>query len=162
MVVGGYNQNETNGLLRDVELLSTSPNNFCTKRVAPLPGRAFDVETHISYEAATLGMTGQVTKGEVIVCGGKNGDNNLDKCYKYDPFTNKWNYKDMPKLKHARNFASSNIDKDGNLWVIGGASGSKAAESTEIFDFQKQRWRRGLPLPKELRDSGLSSHCSVR
>ena len=38
MVVGGYNFNATNGLISDVELVSTTKGNACSKRVRPLPG----------------------------------------------------------------------------------------------------------------------------
>ena len=38
MVVGGYNFNATNGLISDVELVSTNEGNACSKRVRPLPG----------------------------------------------------------------------------------------------------------------------------
>ena len=38
MVVGGYNFNATNGLISDVELVSTTQGNTCSKRVRPLPG----------------------------------------------------------------------------------------------------------------------------
>ena len=60
MVVGGYNQDIPNGLTNDVEMLSLTPNNLCTKRARPLPTRAFDFGTHIEKDAATLGMTGLV------------------------------------------------------------------------------------------------------
>lgn len=66
MVVGGYNKNLPNGLTNDIELLSTTPNNLCTKRVRPLPTKYFDVVTHIEKEAATLGMTGQVREREMF------------------------------------------------------------------------------------------------
>ena len=38
MVVGGYNFNATNGLISDVELVSATAGNACSKRVRPLPG----------------------------------------------------------------------------------------------------------------------------
>ena len=44
MVVGGYNFNATNGLISDVELVSTTKGNACSKRVRPLPGVNFDCE----------------------------------------------------------------------------------------------------------------------
>lgn len=65
-------------------------------------------------------------------------------------------------MAHKRNHASSVLDADGNLWVLGGVDGSDNADSTEIFDFGNDRWRKGRPLPAELRDSGLNSHCAVR
>ena len=38
MVVGGYNSNATNGLINDVELVSATEGNACSRRVRPLPG----------------------------------------------------------------------------------------------------------------------------
>lgn len=58
MVVGGYSPTLPNGLLADVELISPSKGNACTKRVRPLPGVWYDVGTHLEKESASLGMTG--------------------------------------------------------------------------------------------------------
>ena len=61
MVVGGYSPSVPNGLLHDVELISPTKGNACTKRVRPLPGTWYDLETHLEKDSATLGMTGETT-----------------------------------------------------------------------------------------------------
>ena len=35
--------------------------------------------------------------------------------------------------------------------MLGGVNGTAAADSTEIFDFRRRRWRKGRPLPSYLR-----------
>eukprot|EP00095_Tigriopus_kingsejongensis_P000444 maker-scaffold492_size156171-snap-gene-0.17 protein:Tk00444 transcript:maker-scaffold492_size156171-snap-gene-0.17-mRNA-1 annotation:"AT19278p" len=165
MVVGGYNEEFFNGLLRDVELISPEPGNLCTKRVRPLLGRSFNISGNIEFEAATLGMTGQVTKDTVIFCGGKNGDDNLNTCYQYDTLANDWiksPTSKLPSMLEKRYLAGSSLDERGDLWVLGGSNGAGAADSTEIFDFKSKTWKRGKPLPSYYRDSGLNSHCVVR
>ncbi len=74
MVAGGYNADAPNGLLHDVELVSPTPGNLCSKRVRPLPGRRFDLVTHVEKESATLGLTGQVAHDAAMVCGGRTGE----------------------------------------------------------------------------------------
>eukprot|EP00094_Tigriopus_californicus_P006154 TCALIF_05926-PA protein Name:"Similar to snk Serine protease snake (Drosophila melanogaster)" AED:0.19 eAED:0.19 QI:0/0.83/0.71/0.85/0.66/0.71/7/188/824 len=165
MVIGGYNENEFNGLLRDVELISAEPNNLCTKRVRPLNGRVFNVSGNTEYEAGTLGMTGQVTKDAAIVCGGKNGDDNLNTCHKYLPLDNDWIKSpvsgELPNMLEPRFYAGSALDEQGNMWVLGGSKGGASADSTEVFNFRSKRWQPGRPLPGYYRDSGLNSHCVV-
>ena len=72
----------------------------------------------------------------------------------------------MTSMKHKRYLAAAVLDNDDNMWVLGGTANSKPAEGTEIFRYQPpprtSRWRRGRPLPEDLRDSGLQSHCAVR
>ncbi len=113
-----------------------------------------------------------------MICGGKSGAGNLNTCQTYNPHTNKWSVvlkqmqqwrltlvlrnRDVPSMRFKRHQAASVLDKDGNMWMLGGIDGSDSADATEIFDFAENRWREGHPLPRELRDSGLSSHCAVR
>ena len=61
-----------------------------------------------------------------------------------------------------RYLAASVLDPSGNFWMLGGTDGSSAAESTEIYEYERKAWRKGFPLPPELRDTGLQSHCAVR
>jgi hypothetical protein len=68
----------------------------------------------------------------------------------------------MEPLLEARHYAASVLDERGNLWMLGGVNGTSAADSTEIFDFRSRRWRKGRPLPSDLRDSGIAYHCAVR
>lgn len=95
-----------------------------------------------------------------MACGGKNGDDNRRTCYQYDPPGNVWTR--MADMLEKRHQASSVLDENGNIWILGGVDGSSAADSTELYDYRRRRWRKGKPLPSELRDSGLSSHCTVR
>ena len=115
MVVGGYSKYknlknpETNeciedengeckknpGLINDVELLSLEEGNFCTKVVSPIFGRSYLLGEDedgfvIENEAETLGLTGVFSKDTAIVCGGKNGDGDLNSCYEWNSEINKY------------------------------------------------------------------------
>jgi hypothetical protein len=72
----------------------------------------------------------------------------------------------MASMTHKRYQAASVLDDRGDIWVLGGTHDSRAADTTEVFQYQspprKGRWRKGRPLPADLRDSGISSHCAVR
>ena len=69
-------------------------------------------------------------------------------------------------MTHKRYYAASVMDDKGNMWVLGGTHDSKNADSTEIYQYRPKprhgRWRKGYPLPADLRDTGISSHCAVR
>ena len=61
----------------------------------------------------------------------------------------------MEEMSVARHYAAAVLDESGDLWMLGGVShGSAAADSTEIFDFRRRRWRKGRPLPAYLRSVG--------
>ena len=67
-----------------------------------------------------------------------------------------------------RKFSGSVLDQNGDFWILGGSGGyNDASDSTEIYNYQSAvrgfgRWRKGFPLPTELRDTGLESQCSVK
>ena len=70
-------------------------------------------------------------------------------------------------MTQKRHQAASVLDKNGDIWVLGGTSNSSAADSTEIYNYRPAsrgygRWRKGFPLPQALRDTGLQSHCTVK
>ena len=70
-------------------------------------------------------------------------------------------------MSHKRFYGSSVLDPKGNFWVLGGTANSQNADSTEIYEYKPKergfgRWRKGFPLPAELRDTGIQSQCSVR
>ncbi len=44
MVAGGYNDETPNGLTDDVELVSSTPGNLCSKRVRPITGRKYGAD----------------------------------------------------------------------------------------------------------------------
>lgn len=165
MVVGGYNSNRPNGILNDVELITSKRNNVCSKHVRPIFGKAYKLpDGSIENEAQALGLTGQFTKDAPIVCGGKNGFENLNTCYEFNSTVNRWY--PIPHMAHKRYYATSVLDERGNMWVLGGTHNSKASDSTEIYRYKPLprggRWSRGKPLPPDLRDSGISGHCTVR
>ena len=65
-----------------------------------------------------------------------------------------------------RYYSSSVLDQNGNLWVLGGTHNSTNSDSTEVYEYKPApkmgKWRKGYPLPTELRDTGLESQCAVR
>ncbi len=42
LVAGGFNDAASNGMTHDVELISSTPNNKCLKRVAPFSGNMYE------------------------------------------------------------------------------------------------------------------------
>ena len=78
-------------------------------------------------------------------------------------------------MTQKRSGATSVLDSNGDMWVLGGAANSSAADSTEIYNYKAPkkengqleaqgagRWRTGFPLPVALRDTGISNTCSVK
>ena len=68
----------------------------------------------------------------------------------------------MPEsMSYERHYASSVLDKNDDLWVIGGTHDSKTADTTEVLQYQgpgKAKWRKGYALPFELRDTGKCTY----
>ena len=88
MVVGGYNSQKK--LLNDVELVSATPNNVCSKHVRPIFGRAYQYEDgSIKNEGEMLGHVGVFAQDAPRVCGGKNAFDNLNTCYEFDATVNR-------------------------------------------------------------------------
>ena len=98
------------------------------------------------------------------VCGGKNdiiGYGNINKCLEYQIEKNEW--KEIATMNQPRYRASSTLDNDGFLWVLGGThDNSSTLLSTEVYFSDQKRWRDGYPLPPALRDTGIDSQCTVR
>ena len=86
------------GLINDVEIISLTPRTLksCTKFVNKVNGFDYpigydgDGNPIIENEAEALGVTGQFTKDAAIVCGGKNGDGDVETCYEWDSEINKY------------------------------------------------------------------------
>ena len=65
-------------------------------------------------------------------------------------------------MTNERYYGSSVLTPEGDLWVLGGTHNSKTADSTEVLEYKprdesaepKGRFRKGFPLPTELRDTG--------
>ena len=66
-----------------------------------------------------------------------------------------------------RRAAASTVDKDGNLWILGGSDkfsggGLGTSEVLRINDDGVWEWEEGPALPKEVQKSGLIQHCVVK
>ena len=88
LVAGGYS---SGSLINDIELISGENNRACSKSVTPIFGSKYlDIENENKtiYDGDALGMTGQFTNEAAIICGGKNGIDNLNTCYEYNPIEN--------------------------------------------------------------------------
>jgi hypothetical protein len=57
MVVGGFSSKKANGVINDIELISTKKSNLCSKHVKPIFGRRFNQDGVIQNEYDALGMT---------------------------------------------------------------------------------------------------------
>ena len=73
-----------------------------------------------------------------------------------------YGWKDIPPMKTPRFGATSSLTPDGDLWILGGNFDSQTTLKTEVFDFDRMVWRTGIELPEAFRDTGLTSHCTVR
>ena len=85
LVAGGYS---SGSLINDIELISGENNTACSRSVKPIFGSGFRDGNETFYEGDALGMTGQFTKEAAIICGGKNGIDNLNTCYEYNLIEN--------------------------------------------------------------------------
>ena len=87
--------------------------------------------------------------------------------YKEDPSGVVDHVDGIPGMKHTRFYASSVLNEDGDMWVIGGAApgSDNASDTTEVYTYLprgKGKWRTGPALPPAYRDTGIESHCTVR
>ena len=98
-----------------------------------------------------------------LVCGGKNdipGLGYIDKCLEYQIGQNEW--KEIAAMEQPRFRASSTLDKNGFLWILGGIHNSNPLRTTEVYFSNQKRWRDGYQLPPALKDTGIDSQCTVR
>ena len=98
-----------------------------------------------------------------LVCGGRNdipGLGDINKCLKYQIGQNEW--KEIAAMEQPRFRASSTLDKNGFLWILGGINNSNTLRTTEVYSSNQKRWRDGYQLPPALRDTGIDSQCTVR
>ena len=64
----------------------------------------------------------------------------------------RWNQ--ITEMTHKRFYPSSTLDKNGNIWVLGGTANSSNADSTEVYEYKpggNGLWRKGYPLPVDYR-----------
>ena len=68
-------------------------------------------------------------------------------------------------MSQKRFYASSVLDENGDIWVLGGTAENNQSDSTEVYVYKPKgegSWRKGVPLPQDFRDTGIESHCTVR
>ena len=106
----------------------------------------------------------------LLVCGGISDIENAqfvqDICRRYDAKNNKWIEMDS-RMISPRRAAASTVDKDGNLWIIGGSDkfdggGLGTSEVLRKNEDGLWEWEEGPALPKEVQKSGLIHHCVVK
>ena len=164
MVAFGYGKEDPSapfGFLLDIEVLSSKKANKCTKRVAPTRSAARTFRWNndtVEYEATKYGMTGLVSKDNILVCGGKKA------CYEYDHAANIW--REGAQMQESRFRAVSVLSMEGNMLILGGVGpNSKPTHgpgSSEFYDPRTRTWRYWKPLPQYHRDSGITNHCVAR
>ena len=96
----------------------------------------------------------------MTVCGGRNCNEELDKCNRYDFTDFKW--KEIPPMNSRRIGATSSLTPEGDIWILGGTTQSENNLKTEVYDFERDVWRTGIELPEVFRDTGITDHCTVR
>ena len=78
----------------------------------------------------------------------------------------------ISSMKEKRYYGASALDKNGDLWMIGGNNGeSETSKETELYrlsvegrflqQLNSNHWKNGYPLPEELKLSGIESQCVV-
>ena len=68
-------------------------------------------------------------------------------------------------MQFKRFYASSVLNNEGDMWVLGGTAVNNASDTSEVYAYGPRgtgRWQKGPPLPPDYRDTGLESHCTVR
>ena len=88
--------------------------------------------------------------------------NELDEATIYGPYQD-----GIPKMTNQRFLATSVLNENGDIWVIGGISAGKRvfSDSTEVYKYKPRgegQWLKGAPIPDDYRDTGIVSHCTVR
>ena len=86
----------------------------CTKFVSPLFGFGYilgkDEDGPIwENEAELLGHTGIFTKDTAIICGGQNGDGDVNACYEWDFMVNRYVTIPCCKIIHAKDIIECKI-----------------------------------------------------
>ena len=140
VVIGGWNRNSS--LLDHVEVFD---GDACNMEIARLP-------------SPRRGMTAAWIGGEILVCGGFNDTESLNRCWSYNAEKDEWKEKNDLKPIQERHFAAS-TKAQAQLFVLGGRDGRErpmalgTAES--LFD---GKWREepGLALSQE-----RAYHCAT-
>lgn len=99
----------------------------------------------------TQAIGGRVGRKNVIVCGGLSqgimaGYHN--ECYSLD-LTSKLSWVRIASMNTARVDAAS-VEVNGTLWITGGQTGSAYLSSTEYYNQEENKWRKGPKLPERL------------
>ncbi len=128
MVIGGWNIRSS--VLSHVELYDPREDSQCHRvRIAPIP-------------SPRRGMVAAWTGGKVLVCGGVNETNSINKCWAYDPVQNVW--EPLPRGTVVERHFAGTIKLRGTLHVLGGRDGRikpMALGTVETFDANEGIWR---------------------
>ncbi|XP_064635454.1 kelch-like protein 3 [Lineus longissimus] len=69
-------------------------------------------------------------------------------CFSYDPARNVWKeHASLPSHREGYTLVSS----DGEVYAIGGKGHYKESNRVDVYDFTRDNWRTGTPLPRSLR-----------
>ena len=118
MVIGGF----SSSYIKQVELIDLTNQNRTCRPPADIP------------EPYGLGgMIATYINGQVIACGGINGNADSE-CYEYNYILNTWS--NAPSMLAERAYASANNLNDTHWLITGGSlgSGEGSLNSTEVYD----------------------------
>ncbi len=112
------------------------------------PGR----ERHVSWVTET---------GEVIIFGGRNGDDFFGDTWKYDPVSEEWENLEIEGPSE-REFGTVFFDKDTQAAVLfGGGKGPSAIYLNDLWIFHDGKWHQSYPyLPGEAPEERTSAAAS--
>ena len=145
---------------QDYVVVNTTVEEFDATAMTGLFVKDAPISNYMIDILCFLKFSKQIISTFITVCGGQNFYGELDKCKMYDFSDYRW--KDIPPMKTPRFSATSSLTPDGDLWILGGNFDSQTTLKTEVFDFDRMVWRTGIDLPEAFRDTGLTSHCTVR
>jgi len=108
--------------------------------------------TSMKYAKCAAGAVG--FRGKLVVCGGYDRGECLNKVEAYDVSTNSWE-KWPPMLCKRGRFDVVGLD-DEFIYAVGGSNGHSEESSVEVYDPKTEKWTYGPNLPVSLSNIGLS------
>jgi hypothetical protein len=106
----------------------------------------FSVLPGFSSEYTNYAFSAELIGGLVYLCGGADGTNAGDQCWKYDPVAD--SYTEIAPITTPRFFHGS-ATVNGLMYIAGGIADYASTElsSVEVYDPESDSWSAGAPIP---------------